>query len=270
MRGSTGGGDVREDLLWNLDGRIVLVGLIAVFLLAAELGFRAGRRHVRRAHDREPQVGTIQGALLGLLALLLGFSFAMAQSRYDARRALVLHEANAIGTAYLRAQLLHEPQASEIGDALRRYVDVRLRRLEGMDEGGLAEAVRESERLHAYLWERAVSASRKDARPVVSLVIAALNEVIDVHGARLAAFRNHVPDLVFLLLYFVAAVAMGVTGYASGLEGQRGFWPTVMTAVLVAVVITAVMDLDRPRHGFITVSQQSLIDLRDSLKPRSP
>lgn len=259
------------DLLWDLDGRLILVALIALFALAAEIGFRAGRRHVRRVHDREPQVGTIQGALLGLLALLLGFSFAMAQSRYDARRALVVDEANAIGTAYLRAQLLPEPEASEVAQALRHYVDVRLTRLaERVDDLSLHEAVAQSERLHAYLWERAVSASRKDTRPVVSLFITALNEVIDLHGARLAAFRNRVPDVVFLLLYFVAAVAMGVTGYASGLEGQRSFWPTVTTAVLIAVVITTVMDLDRPRRGLITVSQQSLIDLRESLKPRAP
>jgi hypothetical protein len=257
--------------LWDLDARVVLVGLFALFLLAAEVGFLAGRRHARRASDREPQIGPIQAALLGLLALLLGFSFAMAQSRYDARRALVLEEANAIGTAYLRAQLLPEPEASEIADALRRYVDVRLARLgERVDESSLREVVAESERLHAYLWERAVRASRKDARPVVSLSITALNQVIDVHSARLAAFRNHVPDAVFLLLYFVAAVAMGVTGYANGLESHRSFWPTVTMAVLIAVVIATVMDLDRPRRGFITVSQQSMLDLRESLKAVPP
>jgi hypothetical protein len=93
-----------------VDERLVVGALIALFLLAAEVGFRAGRRHGRRVGDREPQVGTIQGALLGLLALLLGFSFAMAQSRYDTRRALVVDEANAIGTTYLRAQLLPKPE----------------------------------------------------------------------------------------------------------------------------------------------------------------
>lgn len=259
------------DLLWDLDGRLVLVALVALFALASEIGFRAGRRHARRVRDREPQVGTIQGAMLGLLALLLGFSFAMAQSRYDARRALVVKEANAIGTAYLRAQLLPKPEAQEVADALRRYVEARLERLsERVNEASLRAVLAESERLHAYLWERAVSASRKDPRPVVNLFITALNEVIDLHGARLAAFRNHVPDAVFLLLYFVAAVAMGITGYASGLEGQRSFWPTLTTTVLIAVVITTVMDLDRPRRGLITVSQQSMIDLRESMQPRAP
>jgi hypothetical protein len=261
---------VIRDFLWDVDGRVILVALIALFLLAAEVGFRGGRRHGRRAADRGPQIGTIQGALLGLLALLLGFSFAMAQSRYDARRALVVDEANAIGTAYLRAQLLPRPEAQEIADALRRYVDVRLMRLrERVDEPALREAVEESERLHDYLWARAVKAAQQDPRPSTNLFIASLNEVIDMHTRRLAAFRNHVPESVFLLLYFVAAVAMAVTGYAAGLVDQRNFGPTVATAILVAIVIVVIMDLDRPRRGLITVSQQSMMDLRDSLN-RSP
>ncbi len=260
-----------RDLLWDVDARLILVLLIALFLLAAEVGFRAGRRHGRRVADKEPQVGTIQGATLGLLALLLGFSFAMAQSRYDARRALVLDEANAIRTAYLRAQLLPKPEAQEVADALRRYVDVRLRRLgEHVDEPALREVLKESERLHDYLWARAVRATQQDPRPVTNLFITALNEVINLHSKRVAAFRNHVPESVFLLLYFVATVAMGVTGYVAGLGGHRNFWPSTTTAVLIAVVIVVVMDLDRPRRGFIRVSQQSMIDLRDSLNRPAP
>jgi hypothetical protein len=262
---------VSRDLLWDVDPRLILVALVALFLLAAEVGFRAGRRHGRRVTDKEPQVGTIQGALLGLLALLLGFSFAMAQSRYDARRALVVDEANAIGTAYLRAQLLPKPEAQEVADALRRYVDVRLTRLgDRVDEPALQEAIKKSEQLHDYLWVRAVRAAQQDPRVTVSLFIQALNEVIDLHAKRLAASRNHVPESVFLLLYFVAAVAMGVTGYAAGLGGQRSFWPTTTTAVLITVVIVVVMDLDRPRRGLITVSQQSMMDLRDNLNRLAP
>lgn len=260
-----------RDLLWDVDGSLIFVVLIVLFLLAAEVGFRAGRQRGRRAADKEPQVGTIQGAILGMLALLLGFSFAMAQSRYDARRALVVDEANAIGTAYLRAQLLPKPEAQEVAAALRRYVDVRLKRLgERVDEPALREALKESEQLHEYLWTRAVRATQQDPRPVTNLFITALNDVIDLHAKRLAAFRNHVPESVFLLLYFVAAVAMGVTGYVAGLGGHRNFWPSTTTAVLIAVVIVVVMDLDRPRRGLIQVSQQSMIDLRDSLNRDAP
>jgi hypothetical protein len=261
---------VSRDLLWDVDPRIILVALIALLLLAAEVGFRAGRRHGQRAPDTEPHVGALQGALLGLLALLLGFSFAMAQARYDARRVLVVEEANAIGTAYLRAQLLPGPAAPEAADALRRYVDVRLTHLgERVDELALREAIVKTEQLHDYLWTRAANAARQDPSPITSLFVASLNEVIDLHARRLAALRNHVPEAVFLLLYFVAAVAMAVTGYAAGLGGHRSFWPTVTTAVLIAVVIVVVMDLDRPRRGLITVSQQSMVDLRDSLN-RAP
>jgi hypothetical protein len=249
-----------------VDGRIVLGALIVLLLLAAELGFRVGRRLARRSPGGAPPVGAIQASLLGLLALLLGFSFAMAQSRFEARRALVAVEANAISTAYLRSQLLPKPEGPEIADALRRYVDIRLHGLgRRVDEIELREVVAESERLHDYLWARAVKAAQQDPRPSVNLFIAALNEVMDVHGLRMAAFRNHVPESVLLLLYFVAAVALAVTGYAAGLDGRRNPWPIASTAVLIAVVIVVIMDLDRPRRGLITVSQQSLVDLRDSL-----
>jgi hypothetical protein len=254
-----------------VDERLVLGALIVLFLLAAEVGFRVGRRHGRRVGDMEPHVGTIQGALLGLLALLLGFSFAMAQSRYDARRALVVDEANAIGAAYLRAQLLPKPEGPEVAEALRRYVDVRLESVgERVDEPGLREAIKESERLHDYLRARAVRAAQQDPRPAMNLFITSLNEVIDLHTKRLSALRNHVPAIVFLLLYFVAAVAMAVTGYAAGLVGQRSVWPTTITAILIATVIAVVMDLDRPRRGLITVSQQSMMELRDSLNRPVP
>jgi hypothetical protein len=252
-----------------VDGRIVLGALIVLLLLAAELGFRVGRRLARRSPGGAPPVGAIQASLLGLLALLLGFSFAMAQSRFEARRALVAVEANAISTAYLRSQLLPKPEGPEIAAALRRYVDIRLDGLgRRVDEIELREVVAESERLHDYLWARAVKAAQQDPRPSVNLLIAALPGtwlVMDVHGLRMAAFRNHVPGSVLLLLYFVAAVALAVTGYAAGLDGRRNPWPIASTAILIAVVIVVIMDLDRPRRGLITVSQQSLVDLRDSL-----
>jgi hypothetical protein len=182
----------------------------------------------------------------------------------------VVDEANAIGTAYLRAQLLPPPAAQEIADALRRYVDVRLARDgQRIDEAALRETITETERLHDYLWARAVKAAQQDPSAITGLFVAALNEVIDLHTLRLAAFRNHVPESVFLLLYFVTAMAMAVTGYVAGLGGHRSLWPTAATALLVAIVIFVIMDLDRPRRGLITVSQQSLIDLRDSLNRSS-
>ena len=105
----------------------VALTLIVLLLIAAEMGFRFGHRHHKATNDpTRSQMGTIEGAILGLLGLLLGFTFAMAVSRYDHRKELVLEEANAIGTTYLRASLLPEPQSTTIKDLLARYVDVRL------------------------------------------------------------------------------------------------------------------------------------------------
>jgi hypothetical protein len=255
------------DFLWSTDERLVLAVLIVVFVGSAWIGGRVGRRD----HAPASHVGTIQTSLLGLLALLLGFSFAMAQSRYETRQTLVIDEANAIGTAYLRAQMLPAPEAQEVAEALRRYVDLRLSRLGSrMDGPVFQQALQETGRLHDYLWARAVTATRKAPTITVSLFVTALNDVIDVHGKRLAAARNHVPEIVLLLLGLVGMAALAVTGFSARLDGGRSWWPTATTGVLVAVVIVVILDLDRPRQGLITVSQQSLVDLRDSLTPARP
>ena len=149
-----------------------------------------------------------------------------------------MEEANAIGTAYLRAQMLPAVEALEVAEALRRYVDLRLTRLGGSLSGPeFQQALQETARLHDYLWARAVTATRKDPGLSVSLFVTALNEVIDVHGERLAAARNHVPGSVLLLLCLVGTMALAVTGYAARLDGYPGWWPTITTATRTAVVI---------------------------------
>lgn len=262
-----------ERLLFQTSLGTILIVLVVACLLAAEAGFRLGRRQ-RRLHGEAARsnVSTLQGALLGLLALLLGFSFAMAQSRFDARKQLVLQESNAIGTAILRAQLLPAPAGQEVVELFHQYVEVRLAFHDvGLDESKLGEALRETDRLQGQLWARAVTAVERSPRPATAgLFVQALNEVIDLHAMRLNAMRNHVPEGVLWLLYFVTVLAMGLTGYGSGLGGDRNTWPTVTTAVLISVVVMTIMDLDRPRRGFIRVGQESMVDLRESLRRPAP
>ncbi|MGH7333232.1 MAG: hypothetical protein ACREKS_10915 [Candidatus Rokuibacteriota bacterium] len=185
---------------------------------------------------------------------------------------LVALESNAIGTAILRAQLLPAPQGQEVVELFRRYVEVRLVFHEaGLDEGKLRYALAETDRLQGELWARAVTAVERSPRPATTgLFVQALNEVIDLHAMRLNAMRNHIPEGVLWLLYFVTVLAMGLTGYGSGLGGDRNTWPTVTTAVLISVVVVVIMDLDRPRRGFITVGQASMLDLRESLRRPAP
>ncbi|MCF6153644.1 MAG: hypothetical protein E3K36_00005 [Candidatus Brocadia sp.] len=189
----------------------------------------------------------------------------MSLSRYDLRKQLVLEEANAIGTTYLRAQLLPEPHRTEISGLLRQYIDARI---EGIQPGKFHDAIVKSERLHNQLWLRAVDISKKVSSPmIVSLFLNSLNEMIDLHAKRLDAFENCVPQIVLLLLFICGAMTILVTGYGCGLGNQRNFVPAAMMSVVLVVIILVIMDFDRPREGFIKVSQHSMIRLQQSLNP---
>jgi hypothetical protein len=157
---------------------------VAVVLLSIEGGHRLGTYRRRRSEQEDrPPVGEMVAATLALLAFLLAFTFGLAASRFDVRRGLVVEEANAIGTTYLRAALLPEPHRAEVRTLLRDYVDVRL---EAVEPGKLDRSIARSKELHARLWDHATAAGRENpASIVVGLFIGSLNEVIDLHTKRL-------------------------------------------------------------------------------------
>jgi hypothetical protein len=241
----------------------VLIALIA--LLAAELGFRLARNRVQRsAPESEAPVGTIVGATLALLAFLLAFTFSLAASRFDARKGFVLDEANAIGTTYLRAALLPEPQRAEIRVLLREYVDVRLQIIQPEKA---QEALRRSVELQDELWSDAVAVADKVAPPTAALFITSLNELTDLHAKRVnLGIRNRVPISIWLALYFVSIITMMVVGYYAGLTAARRSPAILALVVTFSAVLLLIADLDRPYEGLLSVSQQAMVDLRDSLR----
>jgi hypothetical protein len=264
---------VSNELLYDLNLWLILLVSIGAFFVFTELGFLLGRRAApTTSDDARSQVGTIQGAILGLLALLLGFTFAMAMTRFETRKQIVLDEANAIGTTYLRAQLLPEPQRQQISDLLRRYVTVRLDfYAAGNDDANLDAVNQATAKLQAQLWEIGGALGEKDPRAVIyGLFLQSLNEVIDLHNKRLTALENHVPEIILILLYFVAMVANALIGYGCGLGEVRNLFVTLVASVLIAVVIFVIIDLDRPRRGLIRVSQDRMVELRDSLEGKQP
>lgn len=247
---------------------------LGLLLLATEGGFRLGRRTKARTPEAaKSQVSSIQAAVLGLLALLLGFTFSMTLSRYDTRRELVLKEANAIGTAILRSGLLPKPHRMESARLLRQYVDVRLEFAQTrlVEQQKLRAVNDQTEQLHQQLWSHAIAVAEMDPRSVMAgLYVQALNDVIDLYSKRLMALESHVPVSILMLLSLVAYLAMGLTGYVCGLAGHRNFLVALTEVVLIAAVLLLIVDLDRPLQGLIQVSQQSMIDLHDSLKQISP
>ncbi|MFN0066013.1 MAG: hypothetical protein ACKVYV_00090 [Limisphaerales bacterium] len=242
-------------------------GFLLGLWLAYEAGYAGGGRARRREADSAPDFGTIQGAVLGLLGLLLAFTYSLASSRHDTRKQIVVHEANAIGTAWLRAELLPEPARVEFRDQLRRYLEARILP-DGADTDTrrFEEALRKSESLHADLWATTIrSMSGRTPTELDGLVVVAVNEVIDVHSQRVAASLDHVPWIVLLLLFVAAAFSMALTGFGCGLSRRRNHTLTITLAAMIVAVTTVILDLDRPRRGFIKVPQRSLINLQQSL-----
>ncbi len=243
----------------------IFVGLVGSILGVLELSFRWGLQHRPSLAGEHGQLGTIQGAILGLLALLLGFAFAGAAARFVERQDVIVSEANAIGTAHLRADLLPAPQDQQLRDVLQRYTDVRIELFEDNRLRHTSEILAETSRLHTEMWEIAVRGVTE--RPAVGVtVLPPVNEVIDLHATRLAAMRRHLPFAIMALLVACALIAIATVGYGCGLAGQRTFRLTTSLGLLIATVLWITLDLDYPRRGLIRIDQQPILELREGLR----
>lgn len=245
--------------LWGL-----FIGILLVVLLSVECGYRVGRLRARHVEEKETPVGEMVAATLGLLAFILAFTFGLAANRFDTRRQLLLDEANALGTTYLRAAMLPE-RGDEIRALLRDYVDARL---DAIQPGKLAAGIRKSESMQNQLWELTVPIARKYPNSiVVGLFVQSLNDVIDLHAKRLTAgVRNRIPLAIWAALYGIAIFSFAAMGYHSGLTGTNRSLVILAVAFTFSVVIGLIADLDRPQEGILKVGQEALHDLRQSMK----
>jgi hypothetical protein len=258
-----------DGVLWQFNEVALLLAFLAGFLGATEVGFRLGMRYVDQGDDSaKAHVSSLHAAVLGVLALLLGFTFLMAVSRFDARKSLVIEEANAIGTTFLRAHLLPPEQQRPAKELLRAHLSARLAfYAAGIDPARLERAHSEAGRIERQLWALAVDAAAQDPRSVrTGLFVESLNAVIDLHEKSQVALENHVPEAVLYLLLVVSVVSFVLLGYGCGLTQRRRAALNVVFALLISFVLTAILDIDRPRRGLITVSQESLIRLQATLE----
>lgn len=258
-----------DDLLTNAFSSIwVALGVTVLVLLAmTEAGYRVGTRiQAAKGTGYKEQIGAIQGAVLGLLGLLLGFTFAMALQRYDKRRDLVLQEANAIGTTYIRASLLPGAQQAPARDLLRRYVEVRLKyQLLADEAANLAEGMRLSMEIESELWRHATQAAKEAPNDITATFIESLNEMIDTDAERIATGRARIPGEVSLLLLVVAGFGSFTSGYSSGAQGGRTILSGLLMPLLLTAIIVLIFDLAHPLQGLIGISQQPLIELRETM-----
>ena len=254
-------------MLFRLNSLELALVLAAIVFGATGIGVLLGRRHREHAEMREP-FAVLQGALLGVVGLILAFGLSLAVGRYQDRRAAVVDEANAIGTTYLRAQMLAEPARSQSLALLMQYTDQAIRLTSDVPESANTKRTIATESLlQRRLWAlagQAVAAAPVDTAP--RLYVETLNEMIDAQGVRVAGLDNRVPTEVWVLEIIGAAAAVAMLAFYLAVLG-RGLLTVLIAAGLVTMLLYVSFDLDRPTRGLITVPNAPLVSLRASMIP---
>lgn len=263
---------VRE---WLEATPVLVVGLLTFLAMigAAFVGSFARRpREKATAHDSDRKDGGPDGyvisAVLGLLALLLGFTFALAVDRFETRRVLVLQEANAIGTTYLHAQLLDEPHRSRMSGLLRDYTGNRVE-LATVAPEQKAQLFAKNDRLLVDLWS-ATAAAFDGVRSTAfsASLLQSVSHVIDLDAARKSARQARVPTVVFVVLVIYVVVTAGMLGYVR--VASQGLVPVGFLFALMVMSLMLILDIDRPAGGGISESQEPMVILRDTLQAQPP
>ncbi len=240
-------------MFYALSVSLVALGLFLGMLLALEVGRHLGTQ--RRAKEPDGIAsGAVDGAVFGLLGLLVAFSFSGALSRFDARRQLIVEEANAIGTAYLRLDLLPAHAQEALRDDFRRYVDGRLEVYRKLPDlaAARAELARSSE-LQGQIWRRAVAAC-EGAPQATMLLLPALNQMIDITTTRTMAAETHPPFVVFAMLWATALAASVLAGYGMSGAKLRNWVHILSFAAATSIAVYVILDLEYPRLGLIQVT----------------
>ncbi|HWN07492.1 MAG TPA: hypothetical protein VNO53_10055 [Steroidobacteraceae bacterium] len=245
---------------------------LLLMLLASELGRRLGTAQIARHPEGLAKgIGAAEAAVFGLLGLLLAFSFSGAASRFEDRRHLITAEANAIGTAYLRLDLLSPDAQPEMKELFRQYVDARLETYHNTaDVAATVASLAKDTALQSRIWKRAIAETTQPDMPTppAMLLLPALNEMIDITTARVMATRNHPPLVVFIMLAALAIVGALLVGYGTSINKQRSWLHTLAFAIILAMTTYVIIDLEFPRLGLIRVdlADQVLSDLRASMR----
>lgn len=245
-------------------------GLFILLCIVAEAGFRLEQWLDRRSPAREDKgsgAGQILGVSLGLMSLLLSFTFSIAISRYDTRRALVLEEANAIGTAYQRADILAEPLRTALIGPLRDYTQVRIAFYEaGADEAKLVDVEHRTNALQSQMWATTGQAVRSLPNTDLSAsLMDAMNHMFDQAAARKVALAAHIPIAVLIGLTILLLASAVMLGAVLGENSRRHPLLALMLLALLSFTMTLIVDIDRPRRHHVLINQGPLLDLRAAL-----
>ena len=258
---------LHQSFIYETDAGVLGGILLALMMVFIYLGRRVGLKRVKANSENEVgATGTTISAMFGLLAFLLAFTFSMSASRYDTRRKNIVDEANAIGTAILRADLYPDEERTALRNDFRQYLEARIHYFEaGRDIVEVERAKGEADSYGTQLWVRATKLSQQSDRYVASMqMIPALNAMFDITTTRLMAELARVPDSIVVMLFVLSLACAFYLGYSSVGKGRLDWFVAVGFCVLTSVVIYITLDLDRPRRGLIqlTTTHQAMLELR--------
>lgn len=252
--------------IWGL-----LLASFAIIFISIQFGFLLGKRKRESLgiEEEKPPLGPTVAASLTLLVFMMAIVFGSVESRYEERKHIALEEANAIGTAYLRADLLPETARAEIRQSLYEYVTLRieLTRIESMQH--IEQSIEKSEALQSIMWSRAVTLANQQPTPISALFVQSLNELFDMHATRITlGLHYRLPGFVLIVLCGLTIITMIMGGYASGMScGRHIITTTLLTALVFSVVLTLVVVIDRPWPRLSYVTQEAMIDVQKAMQP---
>jgi len=249
---------------------LISLAIFAAILVALEVGSKIGRIRYERDPSATSGTSAVDGAIFGLMGLLLAFTFAGAASRFDTRRTLVVEEANTIGTAYLRLDLLPAEAQVKLKEDFRQYLDSRLAIYRAFPDIALVKKeLGRSAEIQGRIWSGAIAATREVSNPAVtSLVLSNINDMIDITLTRAAALQTHPPAIIFVVLVVMVLASALLAGYNMSAAKVRNWTYRITFAVLVTLALYLIFDLEFPRFGLIRVDafDQILVDVRNTMK----
>lgn len=243
--------------------------LFVLIILAEWIGFRIKQTVIRQKGDVKDTFGSVEGSLLGLLALLLSFTFSLSASKNETRRQVIIEEANDVGTVILRCDLYQDQERRILRTELQQYLDARIAYYQaGADPVKINAALVKSDQDSRKLWSKITQLSRdKENIVATQQMVPALNNMIDIVTTRDAGNNAHIPDSILWLLFLLTVVGGFLIGYSAKGDGIN--WIIVCGFALVMVMtIYLIIDLDRPRQGIINMdqTQEKMIELRALFK----
>jgi len=253
---------------WPIVGIFIIVAVWMIIF--NEIGYQYGMRK-KSSKDKEASstLGPMVGGMLGMLAFVLALTFSIVSTQHEIRKQNVIDDANAIGTAYRRADLMDVQYKIELKRLFAEYVDIRIKAAEGVAEGrDITNELERTIKIHDLLWDQVFLAAKDNPNTNTSLMIQSVNEVIDMHEKRMmGAFSNKIPDAVWIALMSIIALTMLTLGSQIGYNGKRRFTAVFTMVLAFTVLVTIAVDLNRAGSGFIIVDQQPMINLQNSISP---